>query len=154
MSEGKVKVSDLKPGMEKVSVLVRVIDPGEVRRITTKSGERTIREAVVGDESGRVKLVMWGKSIKSLAKGDVVEVSGAWTTVFRGKLQLNVGGTENVKVVEDTGELPSTEQIPETEPKAEGSVPPRRPRPSRGFQRRRFGGRSREESREEGEDFE
>ena len=142
MSEGRVKVSDLKPGMERVSVLVRVIDPGEVRKITTKSGERTIREAVVGDESGRVKLVMWGKSIKSLAKGDVVEVSGAWTTVFRGKLQLNVGGTENVKVVEDSGEIPTTEQIPEAEPKAEGAAPPRRSRPSRGFQRRRFGGRS------------
>lgn len=150
MSKDKVKVSDLKPGMEGVSVLVRVIDPGEVRKISTRSGERTIREAVVGDESGRVKLVMWGKSIKSLAKGDIVEVSGAWTTVFRGKLQLNVGGTENVKVVEDTGEIPLVEQIPETEPKVEDVVPPRRPRSSRGFQRRRFGGRS----RERGDEFE
>lgn len=142
-----MKISELKPGMEKVSVLVRVIDPGEVRRITTRAGERTIREATVGDESGRVKLVMWGKSIKSLSKGDVVEVSGAWTTVFKGKVQLNVGGSENVKVVEDSGELPSAEEIPEEEPKAEGQVP-RRPR-TRGFQQRRgrFG-------RSRGEDFE
>jgi len=145
MSEGKVKVMDLKPGMERVSVLVRVIDPGEVKRITTKAGERTIREAVVGDDSGRVKLVMWGKSIKTLSQGDVVEVSGAWTTVFRGKLQLNVGGPENVKVVEDTGQVPTTDEIPEEEPKAEGQAP-RRLRP-RGFQRR--GG-----FRRSGEDFE
>ena len=145
MSEGKVKVMDLKPGMERVSVLVRVIDPGEVKRITTKAGERTIREAVVGDNSGRVKLVMWGKSIKTLSQGDVVEVSGAWTTVFRGKLQLNVGGPENVKVVEDTGQVPTTDEIPEEEPKAEGQAP-RRLRP-RGFQRR--GG-----FRRSGEDFE
>ncbi|MEM2207373.1 MAG: OB-fold nucleic acid binding domain-containing protein [Sulfolobales archaeon] len=135
MSEGKLKVLELKPGMEKVSILVRVIDPGEVRRITTRAGERTIREATVGDESGRVKLVMWGRSIKSLTRGDVVEVSGAWTTVFKGKVQLNVGGSENVKVVEDSGELPSAEDIPEEEPKAEGEVP-RRPR-HRGFQQRR-----------------
>ncbi len=145
MSEGKVKVMDLKPGMERVSVLVRVIDPGEVKRITTKAGERTIREAVVGDDSGRVKLVMWGKSIKTLSQGDVVEVSGAWTTVFRGKLQLNVGGPENVKVVEDMGQVPTTDEIPEEEPKAEGQAP-RRPRP-RSFQRR--GG-----FRRSGEDFE
>lgn len=147
MSEGKLKVADLKPGMEKVSVLVRVIDPGEVRRITTRAGERTIREATVGDESGRVKLVMWGRSIKSLNRGDVVEVSGAWTTVFKGKVQLNVGGSENVKLVEDSGEIPTAENIPEEEPKGEGA-PPRRPRP-RGFQQRRgrFG-------RSRGEDFE
>jgi len=145
MSEGKVKIMDLKPGMERVSVLVRVIDPGEVKRITTKAGERTIREAIVGDDSGRVKLVMWGKSIKTLSQGDVVEVSGAWTTVFRGKLQLNVGGPENVKVVEDMGQVPTADEIPEEEPKAEGQVP-RRPRP-RGFQRR--GG-----FRRSGEDFE
>jgi replication factor A1 len=135
MPEGKVKVMDLKPGMERVSILVRVIDPGEVRRITTKAGERTIREAVVGDESGRVKLVMWGRSIKELSQGDVVEVSGAWTTVFRGRLQLNVGGPENIKVVEDTGQVPAADEIPEEEPKVEGQVPTR-PR-QRGFQRRR-----------------
>ena len=146
MSEGRVKVSELKPGMERVAVLVRVIDPGEVRRITTRAGERTIREATVGDESGRVKLVMWGKSIKSLKRGDVVEVSGAWTTVFRGKLQLNVGGPESVRVVEDSGEVPSAEEIPEEEPRAEGGAP-RGPRPG-GFQRRsRF-------SRSGGEEFE
>ncbi|MEM0065777.1 MAG: OB-fold nucleic acid binding domain-containing protein [Sulfolobales archaeon] len=147
MSEGKLKVSELKPGMEKVSILVRVIDPGEIRKITTRAGERTIREATVGDESGRVKLVMWGRSIKSLTRGDVVEVSGAWTTVFKGKVQLNVGGSENVKVVEDSGELPSAEDIPEEEPKAEGEVP-RRPR-HRGFQQRR--GRF---SRSRGDEFE
>jgi len=134
MSGGKVKVIDLKPGMERVSILVRVIDPGEVRRISTRAGERTIREAVVGDESGRVKLVMWGKSIKELNQGDVVEISGAWTTVFRGRLQLNVGGPENVKVVEDTGQVPATDDIPEDEPRVEGQAP-RRPRP-RSFQRR------------------
>ncbi|MCX8184209.1 MAG: OB-fold nucleic acid binding domain-containing protein [Sulfolobales archaeon] len=148
MSEGKLKVAELKPGMERVSVFVRVIDPGETKKITTKAGERTIREATVGDESGRVKLVMWGKSIKSLKRGDVIEVSGAWTTVFKGKVQLNVGGSENVKVAEDLGKLPSADEVPEEEPKAEGA-PPRRPRP-RGFQQRRsrFGSRSR------GEEFE
>ncbi len=142
MSRGRSKIADLKPGMERVSVLVRVIDPGEVRRITTRSGERTIREATVGDETGRVKLVMWGRSIKSLSRGNVIEVSGAWTTVFRGKVQLNVGGPENVRVVEDSGEVPPVESIPMEEPKTEGAAPRR---PTRGFRPRARFGRSREE---------
>ncbi|MCS7099800.1 MAG: OB-fold nucleic acid binding domain-containing protein, partial [Sulfolobales archaeon] len=135
MSEGRLKVAELKPGMEKVSIFVRVIDPGEVKKISTRAGERTIREAIVGDESGRVKLVMWGKSIRTLSRGDVIEVSGAWTTVFKGKVQLNVGGSENVKVVEDLGKLPSVDEVPEEEPRAEG-VPPRRPK-RREFRQRR-----------------
>ena len=148
MSESRLKVAELKPGMERVSIFVRVVDPGEIKKISTRAGERTIREAIVGDESGRVKLVMWGRSIKTLNRGDVIEISGAWTTVFKGKIQLNVGGSENIKVVEDLGELPPVNEVPEEEPRAEG-MPPRRPK-RREFRQRRswFTSRSR------GEEFE
>ncbi|MEM4686531.1 MAG: OB-fold nucleic acid binding domain-containing protein, partial [Zestosphaera sp.] len=93
MGEVKVKIGDLKPEMNGVSLVARVISVEPSRTISTRSGLRTITEAVVGDETGKVKLTMWGKALTNkLKEGDSIEVRNAWTTVFKGVVQLNVGG--------------------------------------------------------------
>ncbi len=141
MSERKVKVMDLKPEMRNVNIVVRVIEAHEPKVINTRSGQRTISEAVVGDETGRVKLTLWGRAAGSVKEGDAVEIKGAWTTTFRGDVQLNIGGRDNVKAV-GTDEVPEAEEIPEESPKApEGYRRFRGPYASRrGFSRRRWGG--------------
>ncbi len=130
----KVRVADLKPYMNNISVSVRVLEASEARTINTKSGIRTISEAVVGDESGRVKVTLWGKAAGSLKGGEAVEISSAWTTVYRGDIQLNVGGQNNIKAIDDS-EVPKSDEIPEESPKAPEGFKPRRPPV-----RRRFGG--------------
>ncbi len=57
------KVGNLKPNMESVDVTVRVLEASEARQIQTKNGVRTISEAIVGDETGRVKLTLWGNML-------------------------------------------------------------------------------------------
>ena len=138
----KVKVMDLKPEMRNVNIVVRVIEAHEPKVINTRAGQRTISEAVVGDETGRVKLTLWGRAAGSVKEGDAVEIKGAWTTTFRGDVQLNIGGRDNVKVV-GSDEVPEAEEIPEDSPKApEGYRRFRRPYASRGgFSRRRWGER-------------
>ncbi|MCD6323619.1 MAG: single-stranded DNA-binding protein, partial [Desulfurococcales archaeon] len=87
----KVKVMELKPEMNNLDIVVRVIEAGEPKVINTRSGQRTISEALVGDESGRVKLTLWGKAAGELTEGRAVEIKGAWTTTYRGDVQLNIG---------------------------------------------------------------
>ena len=131
-----LNVNQLQPGMENVTVKVRVLSAGEPRTIETKKGTRTISNAVVGDSTGRVETVLWGDKATALKVGDVVEIKGAWVTEYRGKVQLNVGKSTQISP------LPSDsvpEEIPESEPKATGR-PPSRGRPSRGrFSRRKWG---------------
>ncbi len=114
------KISSLKEGEDNVNVRVRVIKTMEPKVIETRKGPRTISEAIVGDETGRIKLTLWGKHAGSLKEGQAVEVSGAWTTSYRGEVQLNVGYRGEVKEVEE-GEVPQEEEIPEETPKAQGS---------------------------------
>ncbi len=137
-------IKNLKPSTENVHVLVRVIKVEPPKVIQTKKGPRTISEAVVGDESGRVKTTLWGKAAGSLKEGAAVEITGAWVTSFRGEVQLNVGGQSSIKPVSE-GSVPTSDNIPEESPKA----PPPPPSRGRGFSgpRRRtgFGRRSREE---------
>ncbi len=137
-----VKVQDLKPGMNNVNIVVRVLDVSEPKRVMTRSGERTISEAVVGDETGRVKLTLWGKASGSVSKGDVIEIRGAWTTSFKGYVQLNVGGSRSIKKLGNEA-VAKEDEIPDTSPKAIGNYRSSRRRP-----RRRTYGRSSKRSRE------
>lgn len=126
-----IGVIQLNPGMENVTVRVRVLETGEPRTIDTKKGTRTISNAIVGDSTGRVEVVLWGEKAGTLKAGDVVEINGAWVTEFRGRVQLNVGKSSNIK------QLPSDsvpESIPESQPRATSKA---RSYGKRGFQRRR-----------------
>lgn len=122
----QTKVMELKPEMRNINMTVRVISSDEPKTISTRSGQRTISEAIVGDETGRVKLTLWGKAAGTVEEGQVIEIRGAWTTTYRGDVQLNIGGANNVKVVTEHN-IPEAENIPEDTPKApEGYRPPRR----------------------------
>lgn len=134
-SSPPVSVNQLKPGMENVTVRVRVLEVGKPKKIETKKGTRTITSAVVGDGTGRVEAVLWGAKVAALKAGDVIEISHAWVTEFRGKVQLNIGKSTEIKP------LPSDsvpEEIPEQGPAAR-STPTRRPPRRRPAQSRRGG---------------
>lgn len=115
--EKETKISNLKPGMDNVEVKVRVLEVGEPKVITTRRGERTIREAVVGDETGRVRMTIWGYKDHGLKEGQAVKISGAWTTSYRGNVVLNIGTRTKVEQVSDE-EVVEESEVPETGPKA------------------------------------
>lgn len=122
---------DLKPGMENISLRVRVIKTEPSKVIQTKKGARTISNAIIGDESGRTEAVLWGEKAGTLKEGSAVEIKGAWTTSFRGKVQVNIGRSTSVSEIGDE-EVPRAEEIPEDspqapeEPRREFRGPPRR----------------------------
>ncbi|MCS7106885.1 MAG: single-stranded DNA-binding protein [Acidilobaceae archaeon] len=128
------RVADLKGNMDNVNIRVRVIEAGDSKVIETKNGPRTISEALVGDESGRIKLTLWGKVAGSIRPGDAIEIRGGWTTVFRGQVQLNVGQRGSINRIDDS-EVPTVDEIPEGSPRKEAGGE------RRGFQGRpRYGG--------------
>ncbi len=130
----KKRIIDLKSGEENVHVTGRVLETTPPRVIQTRRGPRTISNAIIGDESGRVQVTLWGSKAGSLEEGKVVDIKGAWTTSYRGKVQLNIGRSTNVEEVSDE-EAPQPEEIPEDQPTAP-YTPSRRQGFSRG--RRRY----------------
>jgi len=133
-----VNIMDLKPGMEKVTVKARVIKIENPRVIRTKKGPRTISNAIIGDSTGRVEATLWGDKAGSVQEGEAIEVKGAWTTEFKGKVQLNIGKSSEITRISDDS-VPAAENIPEESPTAPpGSTgPSERSRPPR----RQFSGR-------------
>ncbi len=112
-----VKVRDLKPGMENVNLEVRVIETSEPKTIQTRKGVRTISEAIIGDDTGRVRATLWGRKAGTLHEGEAVRIEGAWTTSYRGRVVVNIGSRTQVKEVKNDS-IPLSDEIPYLEPKA------------------------------------
>lgn len=139
MSKSITKVKDLKPGMENITTAVRVLENYGTRTVDTKAGTRTLGEYMVGDETGKVKLVVWGFKASSLSVGEVVEVRNAWVTVFRGEVQLNAGRNSSIEKLSNDA-VPPAENIPNDVPRPSEAG---RRAPPRGLRSRKFGGRGR-----------
>ena len=120
-----VKIIELRPGMDNVSVKVRVLEVTEPYTIQTRRGPRTISEAIVGDETGRVRLTLWGHAAGTLEPGQAIVISGAWTTAYRGQVVLNAGIRSRIDRIEDDSII-GPDEVPEITPKA-----PRQPIRSR-----------------------
>ncbi len=129
----KHKVADLHEGLDGIDLKVRVIEAREPKVIQTRKGNRVISEAIVGDETGRIKLTLWGKQAGVLHDGEAIEIKGAWTTSYRGEVQLNIGSRGEISKI-DEEEVPSPDEVPKNVPKAES-------KPGyQGFNRRQKGG--------------
>jgi replication factor A1 len=88
-----MEVRDLKPGMSRVSMTVKVLEnPEETQTITSGGVDHKILELEVGDESGSIKLVLWDERILSnLRAGDLIRVENGFVTSLRGVWRVNVG---------------------------------------------------------------
>ncbi len=118
MAEGNpIKIASLRPGMDGVNVRVRVLEAGPPRTIETRNGRRTISDAVVGDETGRIRLTLWGRKAGSISVGDAIEIENAWTTSFRGQVVLNAGAKSTIRKLEDN-EVPGPDEVPDKFPTA------------------------------------
>jgi ssDNA-binding replication factor A large subunit len=85
-----MKISDIKVGMNDVSLQAKVVDISAPRDVQTRYGPRVVADIILEDESGQISLSLWGEQIKSVSIGNSVTVTGGYVTQFRDKLQLNI----------------------------------------------------------------
>ncbi len=117
--ENHVLVRDLKPGMRGITLRVRVLEASSPETVETRRGKRTLSRALVGDETGRVQVTLWGRAAGRLKPGEAVELRDAWVTSYRGQLVVNVGGADTIARIEDD-EVPKASEIPQAMPRAPG----------------------------------
>ncbi len=93
-----MKISDLKKGLTNISLQAKIIDVGERREVQTRYGKRNVAEAILEDETGQISLTLWEDNISSVSVGDTLDISGAFVTEFKQKLQLNVPRSGKMEV--------------------------------------------------------
>jgi replication factor A1 len=96
-----MKISDLKAGMNVESLKGKIAELKEPREVNTKFGTTIVlTEATLEDDTGTVKLVLWGEQADNIEEGSEVEITGAFTKEFREEIQLSIGKKGTIKAVE------------------------------------------------------
>ena len=87
------KIRDLKVGMKNVDVRGKVNSKSNTMEVYSRFGNKVNRvvNAVIADDSGSVKLILWNEQIDGVNVGDTVQIDNGHVTIFRGEQQLNVG---------------------------------------------------------------
>jgi len=95
------KIRDLRIGMKKVSIEAEVLEIPETRTICTRYGTMAcVSNALIGDETGSMKMSLWNQQIGMVHKGDRVTVKNGQVSSFSGEKQLRVGRSGTLSVME------------------------------------------------------
>ncbi len=87
-----MKISELKPGMRNVSVTAKVDSVGQPRTVNLKAGgTNTVADAMISDDSGSIKLSLWGDDINKVQAGDRISVENGYINTFKGENSISVG---------------------------------------------------------------
>lgn len=78
--------------MRNLSVTGKIDSIGEPRTVNLKSGgTTTVADAMISDESGSIKLALWGDDINKVQPGDKVSIENGYINTFRGENSISVG---------------------------------------------------------------
>lgn len=87
-----MKISELKAGMRNVSVTGKVDSVGEPRTVNLKAGgTNDVADAIISDETGSIKLSLWGDDINKVRAGDSVSIENGYINTFKGENSINIG---------------------------------------------------------------
>jgi ssDNA-binding replication factor A large subunit len=87
-----MKINELKAGMRNLSVTGKIDSVGEPRTVNLKAGgTTTVADAILSDESGSMKLALWGDDVNKVQPGDRVSIENGYINTFKGENSISVG---------------------------------------------------------------
>ncbi len=97
-----VRISDLRRGVKHVVVegVVKGLEPAKEYRLPEPLEPAKLVLARLADESGEIKLALWNYDAEGVEEGRRIRVEDGYVTSFRGELQLNVGFTGRVVLLD------------------------------------------------------
>lgn len=93
------KISEIRADMGEITVLGKVVDPGEVREFARRDGTAgLVRSVTLGDETGKIRLVLWNEMAKmEIEAGETLEVVNALSRERHGQVEIQAGGYSTVR---------------------------------------------------------
>ncbi|MGQ4833764.1 MAG: single-stranded DNA-binding protein [Candidatus Asgardarchaeia archaeon] len=93
MSEEFSVVSDLRPKLKQVNLKFKVVSKSDVREVSSRldGSSHRVAEAVVGDETGVIKMTLWDDQIDLIDEGNTYVLKNGYVGFFKNTLRLNIG---------------------------------------------------------------
>jgi replication factor A1 len=94
-----LNIGELRAGQNDVNITVEVSSVEAPKEVSTKFGTRvTLVNTMVKDESGEMKLTLWGKQADGVDAGKKVTIANGFVKEFRNELQLGIGKQGTITV--------------------------------------------------------
>ena len=112
LSTNAVKVEDLRHGMKKVDIDVQMVEMLKPVLVHTRYGNSVLlANTWVSDETGKIKLCLWGDQVNSVRVGDTLQLKNASVFAYKGERQLRLGKTGLLNVLPSDADKISLQQI-------------------------------------------
>lgn len=113
----KLKIKNIIANMNGVNFAAKVIGAGPVREFKNEKGAGKVATIFLGDETGTIRLSLWNEKTEALskiAKGDFLEVTGAYTKQDnRGLAEARIGKGGNLrKMTKEEAKIPEFSSAP------------------------------------------
>ena len=88
-----MKIKDLRDKMRNVTVEGKVMEKSDAREVLSRFKDETykVASAMIGDETGTIKMPLWNEQIEKVNVDNMVKVENGYVSSFKGEIQLNVG---------------------------------------------------------------
>jgi len=87
-----VSISEVLNMRNRINTKGVIKSKGEVRNVNLKSGGTIeVCDAILSDETGEIKLTLWGEDISNVSEGDTVVIKNGYTNSFKGEVALTKG---------------------------------------------------------------
>ena len=93
-----MKISDIHYGTNDINITAKVVEVGDAREVKTRFGQTLVCNATVEDETGQIKLTLWGKQIDNVKKGSTVVIEKGYVREFGGDIFVNVGRNGKLEI--------------------------------------------------------
>jgi len=101
-------ISDLRSGMKHINLKAKVQEIPKPAQVHTQFGNTAmVVNALIGDETGNIKLCLWEGQINSVSLNDDIEIRNAQVCLFRGEKQLRLGKNGALTVLNPTETAPT-----------------------------------------------
>ena len=90
---GKLQIKNIVSGMRDVETLGKVIQVYEMREFSNETRSGKVASVVIGDETGSIKVVMWGSqadNAANIAQGFTVKVIGGYVRENNGRKEIHL----------------------------------------------------------------
>ena len=90
---GKLQIKNIVKGMRDVETLARVVTVYPMKEFFTADRAGKVASMIVGDETGTVKIVMWGSQAEQAARisqNDVIKITGGYVKDNNSKTELHL----------------------------------------------------------------
>ena len=98
-----MKIKDVNSGIRWVNLKAKIVEKPNARTVFSRFNNNPLglSTSTISDGTGSIKFPLWNAQINMVSIGDTVQIENGRVRTFRGELQVSVGKTGRLKVVEN-----------------------------------------------------